>query len=120
MVYNAAQQATTTFSVNCGVRGSSARLLMFFVKTVLKRNTLMYAVELRNVTKVYRKGLRGVKVPAVTSLSLTINKERITGFVGPNGAGKTNILSHEVEARTFGSRTSRPRRRGVRRPTHLV
>jgi len=52
----------------------------------------MYAIELENVTKIYRKGFRGVKVHSVVDCSFAINKERITGFVGPNGAGKTTTI----------------------------
>jgi ABC-2 type transport system ATP-binding protein len=52
----------------------------------------MYAIEAENVTKIYRKGFRAVKVPAVTGLSFTVRKETITGFVGPNGAGKTTTI----------------------------
>lgn len=52
----------------------------------------MYAIELDKVTKIYRKGFRGVKVPAVTDLSFTVLRDKITGFVGPNGAGKTTTI----------------------------
>lgn len=52
----------------------------------------MYAIELDKVTKIYRKGFRGVKVPAVTDLSFAVQRDKITGFVGPNGAGKTTTI----------------------------
>jgi ABC-2 type transport system ATP-binding protein len=52
----------------------------------------MDAIEVKNITKIYRKGLRGIKIPAVTDLSFSVRKERITGFVGPNGAGKTTTI----------------------------
>ena len=52
----------------------------------------MHAIEVKNVTKIYRKGFRAVKVPAVVECSFTVEKNRITGFVGPNGAGKTTTI----------------------------
>jgi ABC-2 type transport system ATP-binding protein len=52
----------------------------------------MYAIEVDNVTKIYRKGFRAIRVPAVTGLSFAVRKETITGFVGPNGAGKTTTI----------------------------
>lgn len=52
----------------------------------------MYALELEKVTKIYRKGFRGIKVYSVVDLSMGVRKECITGFVGPNGAGKTTTI----------------------------
>lgn len=52
----------------------------------------MHAIEVNNVTKVYRKGVRSIRVPAVVDLSFTVRKGAITGFVGPNGAGKTTTI----------------------------
>ncbi len=52
----------------------------------------MHAIEVNKVTKIYRKGFRAVKVPAVVDLSFAVRKETITGFVGPNGAGKTTAI----------------------------
>lgn len=52
----------------------------------------MDAVQLESVTKIYRKGFRAVKVPAVIDCSFSVKKARITGFVGPNGAGKTTTI----------------------------
>ncbi len=52
----------------------------------------MYSIEVDNIAKIYRKGLRATKVPAVIDLSFTVRKGSITGFVGPNGAGKTTAI----------------------------
>jgi ABC-2 type transport system ATP-binding protein len=52
----------------------------------------MHAIEVEKVTKIYRKGFRAVRVPAVVDLSFTVRKAAITGFVGPNGAGKTTTI----------------------------
>lgn len=52
----------------------------------------MHAIEVENVTKIYRKGFRAVRVTAVSDLSFTVRKGAITGFVGPNGAGKTTTI----------------------------
>lgn len=52
----------------------------------------MAAIEIKNLSKTYRKGFWGVKVPAVKDLSFSVNEGTITGFVGPNGAGKTTTI----------------------------
>ncbi|MBN1578143.1 MAG: ABC transporter ATP-binding protein [Chitinispirillaceae bacterium] len=52
----------------------------------------MHAIEVANVTKIFRKGFRAVRIPAVVDLSFTVRKGAITGFVGPNGAGKTTTI----------------------------
>ncbi|MBN1757835.1 MAG: ABC transporter ATP-binding protein [Chitinispirillaceae bacterium] len=52
----------------------------------------MHAVEVDKVTKIYRKGFRAVRVPAVVDLSFSVRKGAVTGFVGPNGAGKTTTI----------------------------
>ena len=52
----------------------------------------MYSLEVDKVTKIYRKGFRAVRIPAVVDLSFTVKKSGITGFVGPNGAGKTTTI----------------------------
>jgi ABC-2 type transport system ATP-binding protein len=52
----------------------------------------MQAIEINKITKIYKKGFRAIKVPAVVDLSFTIDKNRIVGFVGPNGAGKTTTI----------------------------
>ena len=45
-----------------------------------------------NVTKVYRRGFRAVRVNAVTDVSFALAENRVAGFVGPNGAGKTTTV----------------------------
>jgi len=52
----------------------------------------MNAVELNNVSKSYRKDFWAKKISAVSDLSFTVKRERVTGFVGPNGAGKTTTI----------------------------
>src|ERR687893_3223334 len=51
------------------------------------------AVEINNLTKDYEVGfLRKRKVRALDSLSLTVERGEIFGFLGANGAGKTTTL----------------------------
>ncbi len=45
------------------------------------------AIELQNVTKIYRNGKK-----ALNGLSLSIRPGEIFGFLGPNGAGKTTTI----------------------------
>ncbi|HLV31932.1 MAG TPA: ABC transporter ATP-binding protein [Chitinispirillaceae bacterium] len=52
----------------------------------------MNVIELKNISKTYRKGLRARKIPAVVNLTFSVKKNRVTGFVGPNGAGKTTTI----------------------------
>jgi ABC-2 type transport system ATP-binding protein len=51
------------------------------------------AIEFREVTKVYRKRLRGVEVPALTNASFSVFPGEVCAFLGPNGAGKTTSIS---------------------------
>lgn len=48
-------------------------------------------IEIENLTKQYRKGLRTGK-PAVEDLSLQIKEGEVFGFLGPNGAGKSTVI----------------------------
>src|SRR5712671_970157 len=49
-------------------------------------------IQIENLTKTYRTGLRRSQVFAVRSLSVTVNRGSIVAFVGPNGAGKTTTI----------------------------
>lgn len=51
------------------------------------------AIEFREVTKVYRKHLRGVEVPALTNASFEVLPGEVCAFLGPNGAGKTTSIN---------------------------
>ncbi|QRV17114.1 ABC transporter ATP-binding protein [Haloterrigena salifodinae] len=54
----------------------------------------MSAIELRGVTKRYRRfGIRGSRtVTALHDLDLTVRSGEIFGFLGPNGAGKSTTI----------------------------
>jgi ABC-2 type transport system ATP-binding protein len=52
----------------------------------------MNAIEFSRVTKIYKKGFRAIKVPALVDCSFSVASGVITGFVGPNGAGKTTSI----------------------------
>lgn len=49
------------------------------------------AIEVRNLTIVYKMGRRKKK-QAVKNLSFQVRKGEIVGFIGPNGAGKTSAI----------------------------
>ena len=51
------------------------------------------AIEFDSVTKVYRRGLGGQEVPALTHVSFSVNSGEVCAFLGPNGAGKTTSIS---------------------------
>jgi ABC-2 type transport system ATP-binding protein len=51
------------------------------------------AIEFHEVTKIYRKRLRGVEVAALTNASFSVFPGEVCAFLGPNGAGKTTSIS---------------------------
>jgi ABC-2 type transport system ATP-binding protein len=50
------------------------------------------AIEIKNLTKDFSIGLRGVKLRAVDSLSLAIPEGEVFGLLGPNGSGKSTTI----------------------------
>jgi ABC-2 type transport system ATP-binding protein len=52
----------------------------------------MSAIEARGLRKVYRSGLGGRRVEALTGIDLRVEPGEIFGLLGPNGAGKTTAI----------------------------
>ena len=50
------------------------------------------AIRIRNLTKDFSVGIRGVKLRAVDDLSLEIGENEIFGLLGPNGSGKSTTI----------------------------
>lgn len=50
------------------------------------------AIEIRELTKDFRIGMRGVKLRAVDKLSLNIEDNQVYGLLGPNGSGKSTTI----------------------------
>ena len=50
------------------------------------------AIRIRNLTKDFSVGIRGVKLRAVDDLCLDIGKNEIFGLLGPNGSGKSTTI----------------------------
>ena len=50
------------------------------------------AIRIRNLTKDFSVGIRGVKLRALDDLCLDISKNEIFGLLGPNGSGKSTTI----------------------------
>lgn len=56
------------------------------------------AVEIKNLSKYYRYGVRGVLVRALDSVSFSVADNEILGLVGANGAGKSTTIKTIIGA----------------------
>ncbi len=52
----------------------------------------MTAIEIKNITKIYKSGFLQKKIKAVDNVNLEVEEGAIFGFLGPNGAGKTTTI----------------------------
>ncbi len=52
----------------------------------------MNAIEVNELTKIYKATRGGVEVTALNNFSLSVAKGEIFGLLGPNGAGKTTLI----------------------------
>ncbi|MBI4975244.1 ABC transporter ATP-binding protein [Candidatus Peregrinibacteria bacterium] len=52
----------------------------------------MLAIEIKNLSKLFRAGFIMKRVKVLDNLNLDINKGEIFGYLGPNGAGKTTTI----------------------------
>jgi ABC-2 type transport system ATP-binding protein len=50
------------------------------------------AIDVKDLTKVYRTPLRRKRVEALRGVTFSVERGQIYGFVGPNGAGKTTTI----------------------------
>ena len=50
------------------------------------------AIHIRNLTKDFSVGIRGLKLRAVDDLCLDVGKNEIFGLLGPNGSGKSTTI----------------------------
>ncbi len=50
------------------------------------------AIEINELTKVYKSVVGDGRFTAVDKLNLTVDEGQIFGFLGPNGAGKTTTI----------------------------
>ena len=52
----------------------------------------MNAIEVNQLTKIYKGGRGKIEVTALNNFSLSVSKGEIFGLLGPNGAGKTTLI----------------------------
>lgn len=52
----------------------------------------MNAIEVNQLTKIYKASKRTMEVTALNNFSLSVAKGEIYGLLGPNGAGKTTLI----------------------------
>ena len=50
------------------------------------------AIKISNLNKCYKKGVRGQKIEALSSLNLEVRQGEVFGFIGSNGAGKSTTI----------------------------
>lgn len=58
----------------------------------MKNEKQIPAIEIENLTKDFRVGMRGVKLRAVDGISLSVGQGEVFGLLGPNGSGKSTTL----------------------------
>ncbi len=49
-------------------------------------------ITIKNISKVFKEGIKGKRVIALEGLNLDIPKGEVFGFLGPNGAGKSTTI----------------------------
>ncbi len=52
----------------------------------------MNAIEVNQLTKIYKTNKQNIEVTALNNFSLIVKKGEIFGLLGPNGAGKTTLI----------------------------
>lgn len=76
-------------------------------------------IEIKNLKKHYRYGIRGMAVQAVDGISMSVDEGEVFGMLGPNGAGKSTTIKiilgllrqSSGECLIFGDKLSRKSRR---------
>ncbi len=79
------------------------------------------AIEISNLKKYYKYGIRGIAVKALDGISMSIGEGEVFGLIGPNGAGKSTTIKiilgllrpNSGECRIFGKPVSKDAKKHI-------
>lgn len=78
-------------------------------------------IEIENLKKYYRYGIRGVAIKALDGISMSVAEGEVFGLIGPNGAGKSTTIKillgllrqNSGECKIFGKHVSKDTKKEI-------